>query len=73
MLLEWGNDKFINNEGKLQKMGNTLMEDIWFADDKTINFRGLIRKVNEYHYTYSGNYDGFVGKVSNFNWDFDTY
>ena len=72
MLLEWGNDKFINNKGELQKMGNTLMEDIWFVDDKTINFRGLIRKVNEYHYTYSGNYDGFVGKVSNFNWDFDT-
>ena len=72
MLLEWGNDKFINNKGELQKMGNTLMEDIWFADDDVVNFRGLIRKVNEYHYTYSGNYDGFVGKVSNFNWDFDT-
>ena len=72
MLLEWGNDKFINNIGKLQKMGNTLMEDVWFANDDTTNFKGLIQKVNEYQDQYSGNYDGFVGKISNFSWDFDT-
>ena len=72
MLLEWGNDKFINNKGNLQKMENTLMEDVWFANDNTMNFRGLIQKVNDYQSQYSGNYDGFVGKVSNFSWDFDT-
>ena len=71
MLLEWGNDKFINNEGNLQQMGNTLMEDIWFQDFKTYNFTKLIKDVGRYRETYSGNYDGFIGKVSNFSWDFD--
>ena len=71
MLLEWGNDKFINNEGNLQQMGNTLMEDIWFQDFETYNFTKLIKDVSRYRETYSSNYDGFIGKVSNFSWDFD--
>ena len=71
MLLEWGNDKFINNNGDLQLMGNTLTEDIWFKDKEDYTFRDLIQDVSNYRDLYSGNYDGFIGKVSNFSWDFD--
>jgi len=71
MLLEWGNDKFINNKGELQRMGNTLAEDIWFNNTTTYNFTKLIKAVGRYREIYQGNYDGFIGKVSNFSWNFD--
>ena len=73
MLLEWGWDKYIDNKTvKLQQMGNTLMEDVWFQDDNQTDFQTLISKVESYRKQYNGNYDGFVGRVSNFSWDFDT-
>ena len=73
MLLEWGWDKYIGGQSKeIKQMGNTLMEDIWFQDNEGTNFQTLIRKVESYRKLYSGNYDGFIGRVSNFSWDFDT-
>ena len=73
MLLEWGWDKYIGGQSKeIKKMGNTLMENVWFQDDYTDTFQTLIEKVESYRKLYSGNYDGFVGRVSNFSWDFDT-
>eukprot|EP01044_Picomonas_judraskeda_P002739 COSAG03_NODE_207_length_10641_cov_17.777272_2_plen_905_part_00 len=72
MLLEWGWDKYIDNKtAKLQQMGNTLMEDVWFQDNNQDNFQTLIDDVESYRKLYYGNYDGFVGRVSNFSWDFD--
>ena len=71
MILEWGWDKFLNNNNEIQPMGNTLTEDIWFQDYKTYNFRKLTKDVERYRELYSGNYDGFIGKVSNFNWSFE--
>lgn len=71
MLLEWGWNKFIDNNGDYKEMSNTLMEDIFFQDFATYNFRQLISAVERYRKIYDGNYDGFVGKVSNFSWDFD--
>ena len=73
MLLEWGWDKYINSQSiAIEKMGNTLMEDVWFQDNEGTNFQDLIKKVEYYRKLYSGNYDGFIGRVSNFSWDFDT-
>jgi hypothetical protein len=73
MLLEWGWDKYIGGQSKeIKQMGNTLMEDVWFQDNEGTNFQTLIRKVESYRKLYSGNYDGFIGRVSNFSWDFDT-
>ena len=71
MLLEWGWDKFINNNNNLQQMGNTLTEDIWFKEDNKYNFTKLNKAVERYRQLYSGNYDGFIGKVSNFDWTFE--
>ena len=70
MLLEWGWDKFLNNKGVSQSMGNTLTEDLWFQDIPTDSYRDVIKKIAEYRTIYSNNYDGFLGKVVNFDWSF---
>ena len=69
ILLEWGNDKYINNDGKFKTVQNTLIEDIWF-NQNGINQLEMLDRINIYRARYSANYDGFFGKVSNFSWDF---
>jgi len=69
MMLEWGNDKFINNEGEFQPTGNTIIEDLWF-DDNGYTQLSMIDAIERYRNIYSGNYDGFFGKVVNFTWTF---
>lgn len=69
MLLEWGNDKYIDNDGKFKTVQNTLIEDIWF-NQNGINQLEMLDNINFYRAKYSANYDGFFGKVTNFSWDF---
>ena len=83
MLLEWGWDKrFIidgfdtNNDGVLETadgymddIGNTFLEDSWFSDSITTHSAAL-KKIQSFRERYNGNYDGFCGKVKNFNWEF---
>lgn len=62
VLLEWGWTPFINNAGELIK--NFPYYRNWFSEDtdiNTINNDILIQKIN-----HSGNYDGFVGFIKNF-------
>jgi hypothetical protein len=70
MLLEWGWDKYINGGSQLSQVGNTLCEDVWFQDLPTNTFRSVIDTIEKYRQKYDGNYDGFLGKVTNFNWKF---
>jgi hypothetical protein len=70
MLLEWGWDKYINGGNQLSQVGNTLCEDVWFQDLPTNTFRNVIDTIEKYRARYEGNYDGFLGKVTNFNWKF---
>lgn len=70
MMLEWGWDKFQNSKGELQKMGNTIIEDLWFQDFKSYNYKKIIDDVARYRKIYKANYDGFLGKVVNFDWSF---
>ena len=69
MMLEWGNDRFINNKGEFKKMGNTIIEDLWFVD-RYVDQMTAISDIERYRGEYDGNYDGFFGKVSNFTWSF---
>ena len=69
MMLEWGNDKFINNEGELQQTGNTIIEDLWFSA-KGYTQLSMINAIERYRGYYDGNYDGFFGRVVNFTWTF---
>ena len=70
MLLEWGWDKFLNNDNTPESMGNTLTEDSWFQDISTDSYRKVIDRIAKYRVDYSNNYDGFLGKVVNFDWSF---
>jgi hypothetical protein len=71
MLLEWGWDKYIGNDGKHKRIQNTLVEDEWF--DPINNFKGFkywLPKIQKYREKYDANYDGAFMKVVNFNWKF---
>jgi hypothetical protein len=70
MLLEWGWNKYLNRNGALTPMGNTLTEDLWFQDLPTSNYRSVIKSIADYRKIYDNNYDGFLGKVVNFDWSF---
>lgn len=69
VMLEWGNDKFINNKGEFQPTGNTIIEDLWFQENDYTQL-SMIASIERYRNIYSGNYDGFFGKVVNFTWTF---
>lgn len=83
MLLEWGwdkrfvpakfdenNDGVIDiNDGYIEDIGNTFLEDSWFSDNIKTHSAAL-KKIQGYRETYNGNYDGFCGKVKNFSWGF---
>ena len=69
MMLEWGNDRFISNKGELKQTGNTIIEDLWFIN-RFISQNQALSDIERYREIYSGNYDGFFGKVSNFTWTF---
>ena len=71
MMLEWGWDKYIDNKSKtLTNMGNTIIEDHWFKDN-SFSQLGMLEVIQENRAKYSGNYDGFFGRVVNFDWSFN--
>jgi hypothetical protein len=71
MMLEWGWDKYLDNEtGTIQQVGNTIIEEKWFTS-KGISQIEMLRFIQDKRNEYDGNYDGFFGKVSNFTWNFN--
>jgi hypothetical protein len=72
VLLEWGNSHYIDNNKEYQEMGATQIDN-FFSDGKKIsdkNHRDFLSSTETLRKEYSGNYDGFVAKVVNFNWTF---
>lgn len=75
VLLEWGNTNYIDNNGNYQTVGGTLVEDNKrffnesFTEDRS--YLDLLGPLEYYREKYQGNYDGFLGKVSNFSWEFN--
>jgi hypothetical protein len=71
MMLEWGWDKYLDNEtGTIQQVGNTIIEEKWFTS-KGISQIKMLSYIQDKRRDYDGNYDGFFGKVSNFTWNFN--
>ena len=75
MLLEWGWNKYYSAStdtpiGDYKTTGTTLMETYWFQQTKTA-FTDVIDKIQSERMAYEGNYDGFLGKVVNFDWKFN--
>lgn len=75
VLLEWGNSNFLTNEeGRLEKVQDTILEnkELFFNEGwQNKAYDDILRKVEEYRIQYQGNYDGMLGKVSNFDWKFN--
>lgn len=75
VLVEWGNNIYTQNGYDLKTVNTTVIENNFFVDgeeglgkDKTyLEGLGTIEKER---LKYSGNYDGFFAKISNFEWTF---
>ena len=70
MMLEWGWDKYLDNNDRIQQVGNTIIEDEWFKTNGTTQLQ-MLTIIQKKRRDYQGNYDGFFGKVSNFTWNFN--
>ena len=70
MMLEWGWDKYTIDGTDMHHTGNTIIEDIWF-NSKNISQIEMLESIQFYRNKYNGNYDGFYGKVVNFDWNFN--
>ena len=73
MMLEWGWDKYqgvSDGAEKIQHIENTIIEDHWFTWREK-SYLTVIDEIENYRDKYEGNYDGFLGKVVNFDWTFN--
>jgi len=71
MILEFGNQKY-PNKGKISEVGNTFIEELYFNKDSNgLTQLEALEKIEELRDKYNGNYDGFFGKVVNFDWSFE--
>ena len=72
LLVEYGNSHYLDNKGKVKPMGSTLVEESFFGDKLSAkSYIGLLPEIEKKRYEYSGNYDGFFGRVTNFSWNFN--
>jgi hypothetical protein len=73
VLLEWGNSLFIDNKfGAKTILRNTLVEELFFEKGGKGSYLDLLDPIEDKRAEYSGNYDGLLGKISNFSWTFNT-
>lgn len=69
MFLEWGWSPYLDNSGTLVSNYTTLIEKSFFGTSK--NHREFLDDIIEERKQHSGNYDGLLCKVTNFNWVFN--
>ena len=77
MMVEWGNSHYLPNKQLesedqtiIEQVGNTVIENNWFQNQGSTHLE-MNEIVESYRKKYDGNYDGFMGKVTNFNWSFN--
>lgn len=72
LLVEFGNNLYLDKKGDVQNMGTTLIEDKFFTEDLVgKSYRGLLPEIEKKRLEYCGNYDAFFGRITNFSWDFN--
>lgn len=71
ILLEWGHTVYIDNQGNTQNFStfNTVPFETFF--NGTSNHDDVLKALEVERRKYHGNYDGFYGTVTNFNWSID--
>lgn len=78
VMLEWGNDKYFDNNNQYQTMEETLIEsDFLFSSAASsrrspITISQLLNKIENKRKTSNGNYDAILGTVINFTWTLES-
>ena len=78
MLLEWGNSKFpiTNEDGSVRYSTETDIANLSLRDEFLYSFdkgaKYFYTRIEELKKQSQGNYDAFLGKVTNFSWQFTT-
>lgn len=73
LLVEYGNNLYLDKNGKVKNMGSTLVEEKFFSDklvDKS--YRELLPEIEKKRLEYCGNYDAFFGRITNYSWDYNS-
>ena len=65
IFVEWGHAFLLNNEGKVEGNGNSLMNLILEKKNKTTD---LYKVIEDKRLESDGNYDAFLGKIKNYSW-----
>lgn len=71
VMLEWGFDKYLDNDQKIQNTEETLI-DKWFWDQNKSDYTKVYPEIKKYRERYNGNYDAAFGVISNFSWTFES-
>jgi len=73
LLLEFGHSVWLDNEEKLQSMDNFLTEPMSkFLNPNGANQYQIYKAIEEARKEYDYNYEAVYGKISNFNWQFNS-
>jgi hypothetical protein len=73
MLLEFGWSHYITDPYSYSRMGQTLTDHKWFDENEDDN-RGItywLKEIQKLRVKYKACYDGFFGRVTNFDWNID--
>lgn len=73
-LLEFGHTVYLNNEGELVEadFNTSPFEYIFKNPGPDTSYYQLSEKIKEEKEKWDGNYEGFFGRISKFNWTFNT-
>lgn len=69
ILLEWGHTLYFNNKGELQK-GNNITTAFNNMLKGGVHQNKILQSIDKQREETGGNYDGFFGKIVNFDWTF---
>jgi hypothetical protein len=69
VLVEWGNVIYFDNNNKFQSQPQFSLQKDFL--NNSVSYEELLKKMEKYRLESGGNYDAFLGKVSNFSWNFD--
>jgi hypothetical protein len=72
VLLEWGNSIYTITGKDKEILRNTLIEENFFKSGGSNSYFTYLKNIEGKRDKYKGNYDALLGKVSNFNWSFNT-
>lgn len=70
VLLEWGNITYLNNSNKKSSLGDDYLGLKYKLLSGGQTLKDLHKLIFDQTKASSGNYDGFIGKVTNFSWQF---